>query len=168
VSTIIGSRPYEFISHDYGVPCVIAGFEPLDILQSILMMVQQIESGSSQVEIEYRRIVRPEGNTAALKILDEVFEVCPVPWRGLGVIPQSGLSIKKKYGQFDARSVFHISVESKGEPAGCLCGAILRGVNIPPDCAFFGKACTPESPIGPCMVSSEGTCAAYYKYSGAI
>lgn len=165
VSTIIGSRPYEFIPRDYGVPCVIAGFEPLDILQSILMLVQQIESGDARVENEYGRVVRPEGNVTALKVLEEVFEICDVPWRGLGIVPQSGMALREKYNQFDARTVFKVNVKPSEEPKGCLCGDILRGVRIPPDCAFFGKACTPDNPIGPCMVSSEGTCAAYFKYN---
>lgn len=168
VSTIIGSHPYEFIPRDYGAPCVIAGFEPLDILQSILLAVQQIESGEAKVEVGYRRVVRPEGNVTALEMLKEVFEICEARWRGLGVVPQSGLALRKKYSQFDARSAFEISVTPSDEPKGCLCGEILRGVNIPPDCAFFGKACTPENPVGPCMVSSEGTCAAYFKYSDII
>lgn len=164
VSTIIGSHPYEFIPKDYGVPCVIAGFEPLDILQSILMLVRQIESGDARVEIEYRRVVRPEGNVTALKVLEEVFEICDVPWRGLGVVPQSGMALREKYNQFDARSAFDIDVAPSSEPEGCRCGDILRGARLPSDCKLFGKACTPDNPIGPCMVSSEGTCAAYFKY----
>jgi hydrogenase expression/formation protein HypD len=168
VSTIIGSRPYEFIPQDYSVPCVIAGFEPLDILQSILLLTRQIESQEAIVEIEYRRAVRPEGNITALRMLDEVFEVCDVKWRGLNVVPQSGLVLKGKYGQFDAQSAFDISISPSSDPKGCLCGEILRGVKTPPDCAFFGKLCTPEEPVGPCMVSSEGTCAAYFRYSGQL
>ena len=164
VSTIIGSKAYEFITIDYGVPCVIAGFEPMDILQSVLMLVRQINKGQSKVEIGYRRAVRPEGNTKAQEIINEVFEISDTRWRGLGIVPKSGLAIKEKYHQFDASHAFEISVESKDDPKGCLCGEVLRGVKMPYDCAFFGKACTPENPIGPCMVSSEGTCAAYYKY----
>jgi len=170
VSTIIGSIPYEFIPRDYGVPCVIAGFEPLDILQSILMAVQQIERKEREglkpdcAEIEYRRAVRPEGNTTALKTLYEVFEICDVRWRGLGMVPQSGLRLKERYRQFDAEVAFDIKVNSSREPKGCLCGEILRGAKIPMDCQLFGKRCTPEEPVGPCMVSSEGTCAAYFKY----
>jgi len=168
VSTIIGSSPYEFIPTDYGVPCVIAGFEPLDILQSILMAIQQIEKQKAKVEIEYRRAVRPNGNTTALKVLHEVFEICDAGWRGLGMIPQSGLQFRRKYHQFDAESAFDINVSPGGEPKGCLCGEILRGVKVPTDCTLFGKVCTPEEPVGPCMVSFEGTCAAYFKYSGLI
>jgi len=164
VSTIIGSRPYEFIPQNYRVPCVISGFEPLDILQSILLMVQQIESEEARVEVGYRRAVRPEGNVTALRMLEEVFEVSDVRWRGLGMVPRSGLAFREKYRQFDAQSVFDISVSPGNEPEGCLCGEILRGAKTPPDCVLFGKACTPEKPVGPCMVSSEGTCAAYFRY----
>lgn len=166
VSAIIGSRPYEFISRDYGVPCVIAGFEPLDILQSILLAVQQVESGDARVEIGYRRAVRPEGNVTALKMLGEVFKISDARWRGLGMIPKSGLTLREKYRRFDARFVFDISIQPGKEPEGCLCGEVLRGAKIPTDCLFFGKACTPGRPVGPCMVSSEGTCAAYFKYYG--
>jgi hydrogenase expression/formation protein HypD len=166
VSTIIGSNPYEFIPTDYGVPCVIAGFEPLDILQSILSAARQIESKEVKVEIEYRRAVRPQGNTTALKVLYEVFEACDVRWRGLGMVKGSGLQLRRKYRQFDAESVFDVNVSPNAEPKGCLCGEILRGVKVPKDCTLFGKVCTPEEPVGPCMVSSEGTCAAYFKYSG--
>ncbi|MFQ6040159.1 MAG: hydrogenase formation protein HypD [Candidatus Poribacteria bacterium] len=172
VSAIIGSRPYKFIPRDYGVPCVIAGFEPLDILQSIFMAVQQIERKEREglkpdrAEIEYRRAVRPEGNTTALKTLYEVFEVCDVRWRGLGMVLQSGLRLRERYRQFDAEAVFDVKVSPSGEPKGCLCGEILRGAKLPTDCKLFGTRCTPEEPVGPCMVSSEGTCAAYFKYGG--
>jgi len=168
VSAIIGSRPYEFIPEDYGVPCVIVGFEPLDILHSILMAIRQLESGNARVEIGYRRAVRPEGNITALKILEQVFEICDAPWRGLGLIPRSGLRFRKEYGRFDARSAFGVDVSASSEPEGCLCGEILRGAKMPPDCQFYGEACTPDNPIGPCMVSSEGTCAAYFRYGGFV
>lgn len=164
VSTIIGSRPYEFVARDYGIPCIVAGFEPLDILQSILMAVKQVESGEANVAIQYRRVVRPEGNPVALKMLEDIFDICDTKWRGLGIIPQSGMMIRDQYSQYDARCVFEVDVSPSDEPAGCLCGEILRGVKQPPECAFFGKACTPENPVGPCMVSSEGTCAAHFKY----
>lgn len=164
VSTIIGSQAYEFIASDFGVPCVVAGFEPMDILQGVLMLVRQINNRQAKVEIGYRRIVRHEGNITAQGIINEVFEVCDAKWRGLGVVPQSGLAIKEAFRQFDARHIFAVNVESKDDPKGCLCGEVLRGVKTPYNCAFFGKACTPESPIGPCMVSSEGTCSAYFKY----
>jgi len=164
VSTIIGSRPYEFIPGDYGVGCVVAGFEPVDILLCISMLVEQIESGQPKVEIAYRRAVRPWGNQPALRLLEKVFDTCPAVWRGIGSVPGSGLKLKQEYQAFDAERAFDISLEQSREPAGCLCGDILRGVKVPLDCRLFKVACTPEHPIGPCMVSSEGTCAAYYHY----
>ena len=120
------------------------------------------------MEIQYRRAVRPEGNVAALAMLEEAFEICDGSWRGLGVIPRSGLAIRDKYSRFDAQRAFDIDVRPSDEPAGCLCGEILRGVKTPSDCSSFGKVCTPENPVGPCMVSSEGTCAAHFKYGVRI
>ncbi|MBU1487185.1 hydrogenase formation protein HypD [bacterium] len=167
VSTIIGSFPYEFIAQDYGVPCVISGFEPLDILASIYMLVKQIKEKRAGVEIQYRRCVRPEGNRKAMTRLYEVFEPTDSSWRGIGLIPNSGLKIKEGYRDFDAALYFEIPPLSSGvEKSGCICKEVLRGVSTPPDCLLFGKGCTPENPVGPCMVSSEGTCGAYYKYGG--
>lgn len=166
VSTIIGPKPYEFITKKYHIPCVIAGFEPLDILQSIYMLLKQRHEGRAEVEIQYKRCVHPEGNLRALSILNEVFEVCSSSWRGMGIIPKSGLQLKQRYFEFDAKRKFGIQIEEDSEEKkGCLCGAILRGVNSPSECSHFGKSCTPVNPIGPCMVSSEGTCATYYKYA---
>jgi hydrogenase expression/formation protein HypD len=164
VSAIIGSHPWEFIARDYGIPCVIAGFELLDILQCVAMLVSQVENGRSQVEIAYKRGVRPEGNQQALKLMGQVFEPCPAQWRGMGEVPGSGLRLKKKYRRFDAEAAFDITPEPVREPAGCICGDVLRGVKTPADCRLFGKTCTPQSPVGPCMVSSEGSCSAYYLY----
>jgi len=164
VSTIIGSNPYQPLAKDYGIACVISGFEPLDILQCIALLVEQVERGEPKVEIAYRRAVRPEGNQQALSLMDRVFELSPATWRGIGSVPQSGLKIRQEYQDFDAEKVFTIQPEAPCEPAGCICGAILRGVKVPLDCALFKKACTPEHPVGPCMVSSEGSCAAYYHY----
>jgi hydrogenase expression/formation protein HypD len=164
VSAIIGSRPWEFIARDYGIPCVVSGFELLDILQCVDMLVNQVENGRSQVEIAYRRGVRPEGNRQALKLMEQVFEPCPAQWRGMGEVPDSGLKLRKKYQRFDAEVAFAITPEPTREPAGCICGDILRGVKTPADCRLFGKTCTPEYPVGPCMVSSEGSCSAYYLY----
>lgn len=164
VSTIIGSRPYNFIADEYNIPCVIAGFEPIDILQAIYMIITQINLGNSIVEIQYSRSVRPEGNRMAQKILSKVFEKCDASWRGLGKIPMSGLRLKKSYARFDAEKIFSIKIpKAKINPA-CRCGEILRGLVKPSQCKLFAKACTPEHPVGPCMVSSEGSCAAYYKY----
>jgi hydrogenase expression/formation protein HypD len=168
VSAIIGSHPWEFIARDYTVPCVISGFEVLDILQSVSMLVSQVESGRSQVEIAYRRGVRPEGNRQALKLMEQVFEPCPAQWRGMGEVQGSGLKLRKKYQRFDAELAFDVKPGPTSEPAGCLCGDILRGVKTPADCPLFGKVCTPENPVGPCMVSAEGSCSAYYLYGVSL
>ncbi len=167
VSAIIGSKPYEFIPKEYGVACVVSGFEPLDILLSVAMLVEQIEAGNPRVEIAYRRGVKPEGNIKALQLMDTVFEVSEANWRGVGSIPASGLRFRKEFEEFDALSQFTVSIQPVREAKGCLCGAILRGVKTPVDCVLFREVCTPESPVGPCMVSSEGACAAYYQY-GAL
>ncbi|HEY93037.1 MAG TPA: hydrogenase formation protein HypD [Dehalococcoidia bacterium] len=164
VSAIIGSHPWEFIARDYGISCVISGFEPIDVLQCVDMLVAQIESGQSKVEIAYRRGVHPEGNQQALKLMKQVFEPCPAQWRGIGEVPDSSLKLKKEYQHFDAELAFDIDPGPTYEPVGCICGDILRGVKTPLDCSLFGKDCTPQYPIGPCMVSSEGSCSAYYLY----
>ena len=164
VSAIVGSRPWEFMARDYGIPCVVSGFEPLDILQSVDMLVRQIESGTSEVEIAYRRGVRPEGNTRAIELMEQVFEPCTASWRGLGDIAGSGLRLRKEYQRFDAELAFDFDPGPTEEPQGCICGEILRGVKTPRDCGLFKKACNPEYPIGPCMVSAEGSCSAHYLY----
>ena len=164
VSVIIGSHPWDFIARDYGIPCVVSGFEPVDILQCVAMLVDQVESGRSEVEIAYRRGVRPEGNEEAIRLMEQVFEPGPAAWRGIGEVPDSGLKIRNEYQHFDAAIAFDIDPGQPYEPDGCICGDILRGVKTPPDCQLFGNACTPQYPVGPCMVSSEGTCSAYYNY----
>ncbi|HEX7474980.1 MAG TPA: hydrogenase formation protein HypD [Dehalococcoidales bacterium] len=164
VSAIIGSRPYEFIPRDYGIACVVAGFEPVDILLTVDMLVNQIESGRPKVEIAYRRAVRPEGNARALETLDRVFAVTAADWRGIGVVAQSGLKLKPVFSAFDAERTFKLEVPQVREPAGCLCGEILRGLKTPADCRLFKQTCTPEHPVGPCMVSAEGACSAYNLY----
>lgn len=164
VSTVIGSHPWEFIAKEYGIPCVISGFEPLDILQCVDMLAGQVEKGQSKVEIAYKRGVRPEGNRQALKLMEQVFEPAPARWRGIGEVADSGLKLREKYRRFDAEANFELKPGPPVEPAGCICGDILRGVKTPSDCKLFGKACTPENPVGPCMVSSEGSCSAYYLY----
>jgi len=166
VSTIIGSRPYEFIADHYGVAGVITGFEPLDILQGIAMLLDQIADGEARIAIQYRRAVRPEGNVKALEYLHRLFEPCDAEWRGLGLIPKSGLRLREEYAAFDAERRFEINGPPPREHPGCRCGEVLRGVVTPPECPLFAKACTPEHAIGPCMVSSEGTCAAWYRYGG--
>lgn len=164
VSAIIGSSPYYFIPRDYGVACVISGFEPLDILLSVAMLVEQIEEKRPRVEIAYRRGVKPEGNTKALQLIETVFEVGDANWRGIGVVSGSGLKFREEFEDFDAALRFQVDLPPVKEAKGCLCGAILRGVKAPTDCQLFRRVCTPESPVGPCMVSSEGACAAYYQY----
>ena len=164
VSAIIGSRPYTFIPEDFGVACAISGFEPLDILLAIYRLVNQIQTEDYRVEIAYRRGVKPEGNTQAQKLLDEVFEVSESRWRGIGAVPASGLKIKNKYRRYDAEESFSITTRPSEEPKDCICGDILRGVSTPLDCRLYRLKCTPEHPVGPCMVSSEGSCATYYHY----
>ncbi|MCF7885757.1 MAG: hydrogenase formation protein HypD [Candidatus Marinimicrobia bacterium] len=164
VSTITGTGIYDFIPEDYNVACVVAGFEPIDIMETIYLLIEQIKSDSPKVKNQYKRSVKPQGNTKALKILDEVFVGCDAIWRGLGNIPGSGLKIRKKYRMFDTEQKFDIQVSSSERHQGCICGAIMRGVKKPPECQLFGTECIPESPIGPCMVSAEGACAAYFKY----
>ena len=164
VSAIIGSEPYDFIAEDYRIPCVISGFEPMDILESIVTIIRQISKGISKVEIQYRRVVREEGNPAALKSIYEVFDKSDSAWRGLGNIPGSGLKLKKKFLKFDAKTYFPVKRLKSREPSGCECGDVLKGIKKPAECKLFSKICKPENPVGPCMVSSEGSCAAYYKY----
>ena len=168
VSVITGAGAWEFIAQEYGIPCVVAGFEPLDILQSIAMLVAQIEKGESKVEIAYSRSVNREGNAQALKLMEQVFEPAAADWRGIGNVPGSGLKIREKYRRFDAEYNFEIKPGKTIEHKGCLCGEVLRGVKTPADCKLFRKVCMPQSPVGPCMVSSEGTCSAYYLFGENI
>lgn len=164
VSTIIGAKPYEFLAEKYGIPGVITGFEPNDVLQGIAMLVRQLHEGRAEIEIAYARGVMREGNPVALAAIDEVFETVPATWRGLGEIEGSGYDIRKEFAQFDAMKRFAPEIEPTKEHAGCKCGDVLRGIMAPSDCPLFRTVCTPEYPVGPCMVSSEGSCAAYYKY----
>lgn len=168
VSTIIGSHPYEFIPHSYGVACVVSGFELLDILLSVAMLVEQIETVKPRVEIAYRRGVKPEGNTKALELMEKVYEVDKAAWRGIGEIDGSGLKLRKEFEKFDANLSFTFAVKPVREAKGCICGEILRGVKTPADCKLFRKVCIPENPVGPCMVSSEGACSAYYMYGADL
>lgn len=165
VSTIIGSRPYEFIAHDYRKPVVIAGFEPLDVLQAIRMLVKQVNEGRAEVENEFTRAVDRDGNQKAQQLVAEVFELRPsFEWRGLGVLPDSALRLRKEFAAFDAEQRFALAYQPVADHKACECGAILRGVKRPQDCKLFGNVCTPENAIGSCMVSSEGACAAHYSY----
>lgn len=164
VSTITGSAMYQFIPERFNLGVVISGFEPLDILQSIYMLVLQHENKQPKVEIQYNRVVRPEGNIKALELLDEVFELRDDWWRGLGILPASGMAIRPKYESFDAEKQIPVQVEPTREDKGCICGKILKGIANPSDCKLFGKACTPADPAGACMVSNEGACAAHYRF----
>ena len=165
VSTVIGSKPYEPFADDYGKPVVIAGFEPLDVMQAILMLVRQVNEGRAEVENEFSRAVTRDGNLKAQDRVAEVFELrSEFEWRGLSIVPYSALKLRAKYAAFDAERRFGIDYRSVPDNKACECGAILRGVKRPQDCKIFGTVCTPENPIGSCMVSSEGACAAHYSY----
>jgi hydrogenase expression/formation protein HypD len=164
VSAIIGAAAYRSLAEQRGIPCVVTGFEPADIMQGVAMLVRQVINGSSSVEIQYRRVVKWEGNRKAQEVLAEVFSPCAAEWRGLGIIPGSGLEISGRYAAFDADKALPITVEEPYESPGCRCGEILKGKITPRDCPLFTAVCTPEAPVGACMVSSEGTCAAAYKY----
>ena len=165
VSTIIGSRPYEFFAEEYRKPVVIAGFEPLDVMQAIKMLIRQVNEGRAEVENEFSRAVDREGNLKAQQLVAEVFEMRKqFEWRGLNVLPYSALRIRRAFAEFDAEKRFPLGYASVPDHKACECGAILRGVKRPQDCKIFGTVCTPENPVGSCMVSSEGACAAHYTY----
>lgn len=164
VSTIIGKKPYEFAAAHYNKPSVITGFEAKEIIEGILMIVRQIAQQRANVEIQYASVVREEGNPRAVALLEKYFEPADAYWRGIGVIPKSGLKLREQYASFDANRKFNPPLSDGAEPELCSCGDILRGVKVPTECALFGSGCTPENPVGPCMVSTEGSCAAYYKY----
>jgi hydrogenase expression/formation protein HypD len=164
VSAITGISIYNELASVYSLGVVVSGFEPADIMQSVLMLTVQIESCNPKVEVQYNRVVNNEGNRIAQKMLNEVFVLRDDRWRGLGIIPKSGLRISDDYSSYDAEKQFNIEVAESTEPKGCICGQILRGLKTPADCSLFAKKCTPSDPVGACMVSGEGTCATYYKY----
>jgi len=165
VSTVIGCRPYEWIARNEGKPVVTSGFEPLDLLQSLVMLLRQLRAGEARVENQYKRVVPWEGNRAALKAMAEVFQLRPYfEWRGLGFISQSALKIRDEYAEWDAEQRFPIPGTRVTDPKAAQCGEVLKGVLKPAQCKLFGNECTPEHPIGALMVSSEGSCAAYYNY----
>ncbi len=165
VSAIIGETPYYPIANNFGVPSVIVGFEPIDLLEGIEMLIRQITKGEKHsVENQYKRVVRREGNEKAISLIDKVFEVKDSVWRGLGLLPKSGLYIKETYSEFDAEKKIKVKVEKTKTHPKCICGKVLCGTKKPYNCTLFAKICNPENPIGPCMVSGEGTCAAYYKF----
>ena len=164
VSSIIGVEPYKFLAADYGLNASITGFEPLDILQSLLYLLRQENEALPQVINQYSRAVKDKGNLKAIQTMQEVFEVCDAKWRGLGLLPASGLDLRSEYEHFDVQKVLGLETMTIDEKSGCKCGEILKGKLTPKQCPLFNKTCTPASPVGPCMVSTEGSCAAYYKY----
>jgi len=171
VSTVIGAKPYEFLSKDYGVPQVIAGFEPLDLMMGVYMLACQIKNKKAEVEIEYKRSVKYDGNKKAVEMMKDVFESYDIAWRGFPIIKNSGLKLKNTFQSYDARKKFEDELKELNniefkEPKGCRCGEMLRGLTNPDDCPLFGKSCTPTTPVGPCMVSREGNCNIVFRYSG--
>lgn len=165
VCSIIGIEPIKFMAEDYGKPGVVTGFEALDILEGIAMLLRQRAEGRSDIEIQYQRVARPEGNPQAKMFIERVFERIDASWRGIGIIPQSGLGIRVDYSPWDAARKFSLPVFESRETPGCRCGDVLRGVICPTQCPLFAKHCTPMKPVGPCMVSTEGSCAAYHRYA---
>ena len=166
VSTIIGKDPYNFIADDFNKAAVITGFEAFDILSGIRMLLEQISGGKARVENQYTKVVKDEGNLKAVSIMNEYFGPSDAEWRGLGILPGSGLELRGQFCHRDIRSVLNPDVPEGTEPRACSCGDVLKGLKIPTECSLFGKACTPEKPVGACMVSSEGSCSAYYRYMG--
>jgi hydrogenase expression/formation protein HypD len=165
VSVIIGEKAYRQVVETHRIPSVITGFEPMDILQGILALTIQVRSGEARLQNAYPRAVLPQGNLKAMSILYQVFEHADAQWRGIGVIPESGLKLREDFQRFDAFIQFDVSVDEPMEPKGCGCGQVLIGAITPHQCPLFRSVCTPEEPVGPCMVSTEGTCAAYYRFS---
>jgi hydrogenase expression/formation protein HypD len=164
VCTVMGIDEYRPIAEKYRVPIVVTGFEPLDILQGVLMCIEQLEDGRAEVEIQYTRSVRPEGNLPAIRQIQEVFEPGPRKWRGIGTIPASGLRLRAPYAEFDAGQRFGVAELTAEEPVQCIAGEVLQGHRKPQECEAFGVVCTPDHPLGAPMVSAEGACAAYYRY----
>ncbi|MGV7221966.1 MAG: hydrogenase formation protein HypD [Nitrospinales bacterium] len=164
VCSVMGYEEYEPISKNYHIPIVVTGFEPLDILQGIYLCIKQLQEGRVEVENQYSRVVRKAGNLSAQNIIKEVFQIIPREWRGIGKIPKSGLGLKDKYAQFDAENKFSCNIQSQERSTECISGQILQGIKKPNECKAFGKSCTPESPLGATMVSTEGACAAYFRY----
>jgi hydrogenase expression/formation protein HypD len=164
VCTVMGCGEYEPIAHRYRVPIVITGFEPLDLLEGVLRTVRQLETGRAEVENQYARAVRAEGNPASRRLIEDVFEVCDRKWRGVGLIPKSGFKLRYEYRDHDAERLFEVDdIETQESPL-CISGQVLKGLKKPHDCPAFGKQCTPQTPLGATMVSAEGACAAYYAY----
>lgn len=165
VAVIVGTEAFRPILEQYHLPCVVSGFEDFQMTQGLARLTQQVAAGKAELVNDYPQVVKADGNPAALAILDEVYDPCDTTWRGIGVIPQSGMKLKDEYAQYNAAVRFELPVMDSPEPAGCLCGDVIKGKATPDQCKLFGKACTPINPIGPCMVSSEGTCQAWFKYN---
>ncbi len=165
VSTVTGTQIYNTIPEKFGLGVVVSGFEPADLLQAIYMLIKQVESKAPKVETAYKRVVKQTGNIKARDVMKEVFEYRNDWWRGIGILPDSGLEIRNTYRDYDAEQVFDIKTNPVKEPKGCICGEILKGLKTPVDCKLFANACTPENPVGACMVSGEGACQAYYRYN---
>jgi hydrogenase expression/formation protein HypD len=168
VAAVTGSALFDFIPENYGLGCVVSGFEPVDLLFSILMLIRQVNSGNPRVEIQYRRAVSRQGNPAAIQIMEEVFGSCDAEWRGLGIIRNGGMSLREKYRKHDAEEMIPVHPETPAIDTGCICGEILRGCREPRDCPLYAVRCTPENPVGACMVSGEGTCNSWYRYRSAV
>jgi hydrogenase expression/formation protein HypD len=168
VSTIIGTSPYKFIPEKYSIPCAVTGFEAHDILSGIAMLLKQIIEGKISVEVEYKSVVKEEGNPKAVAFIQNFFEPSDSYWRGIGMIPGSGLRLRDKWKHRNAEAVFDLEVPDIAEPKGCMCGLVLRGIKMPSECPLFAKVCNPDKPVGACMVSSEGSCAAYYRYRDVL
>jgi hydrogenase expression/formation protein HypD len=168
VSTIIGTSPYKFIPEKYLIPCAVTGFEANDILSGIAMLLKQMIEGKVSVEVEYKSVVKEEGNPKAIRFIDDFFEISDSYWRGIGMIPGSGLRLRDRWKHRDAEVVFDLEVPDISEPKGCMCGLVLRGIKMPSECPLFAKICNPDKPVGACMVSSEGSCAAYYRYRDVL
>jgi hydrogenase expression/formation protein HypD len=166
VCTILGNEPFRFIAEEYGKPCVVTGFEAADILEALLMIVEMYKSGQPRVDIQYKRAVKPEGNPVACGFIDKYFDRSDANWRGIGMVPGSGLTLRPEFASFDALRRFPLEVTPGQRKKNCACGEILKGIKLPNQCPLFGKVCTPAKPVGPCMVSTEGSCAAYYRYGG--
>jgi hydrogenase expression/formation protein HypD len=164
VCTVMGCGEYEALARDFRVPIVVGGFEPVDLLEAVLMLVRQLEKGEAKVENQYVRSVNYQGNLPARRVVEEVFEIADQKWRGIGIIPQSGLRVREEYGDYDASRIFGLSSITAEEPAECISAKVLQGLKKPTDCPAFGMRCTPQNPLGAPMVSSEGACAAYYNY----
>ena len=165
VSVIIGTEPYRFLADEFGIGGAVTGFEPVDVLEGVYALLKQVAEGRATIDNAYRRAVMPHGNEVAVAAINEVFEPVDAEWRGLGVIPGTGLAIRERFAQFDSAKRIDLDVPEPRDIPGCQCGDVLRGVTLPFECKLFGRACKPEHPIGPCMVSSEGSCAAYYRYT---